>query len=153
MPTKSKNSRTKLGTIAPDTIAAIRHLHEMFDFAEKHLKKLPGAREPEVRIDVTSVVWHPDHDEEQRTEYDLAYNGSIVVERYEFVHAPDGDERELCGSTPIADFNTSTRINLAKRIPDLIYAAKNSELKVKSAAEEAAAMIEQAISETMEDNS
>ena len=145
---KSKKQKNKKPQrVSTDTIAAIQNLHSMVEKAEVHLKKMPGSREPDCKVEVGSVLWHPDYNDDSESFQLVFEDDSIKVRRTEHDHQFD---RETHSLSSLDEYDTSTRIALARFIPDLIVSAKKSEQRVRTAADDAAAMIEMAIAETME---
>lgn len=141
------SSKPKGRTVSADTVDALKKMDESIEKATRHLKKMPGSREPDARASLNKVLWHPDYCDELES-FDLCFHDETI---------------KVCCTTedPLHDhirqsyheldsYDVSMRLKLCAFVPDLIMAAKSSELKIKQAAEDVIASIEQAIAQTTE---
>ncbi len=137
----------KRPAVSDKAIEAFKGLQEQIESAEKLLRKLPGARTSEAKVWL-SELFPTDHSGDMGTSLELVGDpGELRVCNY-FMNSSNGEEE--CTSKRLVDYSTVTRIEIAKKIPDLIQLARAAEGKVVEAANEAAASIEQAISEHLE---
>lgn len=144
--TESKDSKKpKKSPVSADTIEALQQMDAAIEAATKVLKKLPGSTEPDVYVAV-NFLRHPDY-EDTRTRYQLIHTGeSIRVVRIEIESDQMGEEYEReTNRKSLSEYQIADRIQLTQKIPVLIDKAKNSELKVKTAADSAVADIYKAI--------
>ena len=133
--------------VSEKAIEAFKRLQEQIEAAEKLLRKLPGAKTSEAKVWL-SELFPSDHSSDMGTSLELVGDpGELCVRNY-FFNPNDGEEE--CTSKRLVDYSTITRIEIAKKIPDLIQLARAAEGKVVEAAIEAAASIEQAIFEHLE---
>lgn len=133
--------------IASDTIDVLTRLDAAIAAATKHLKKMPGARKEGVEVDVANVLFH-DEFPCFSDEYVLTLHNDAIQVRNEFMSHPEATTEVT--HKPLDKYDTDTRIQLCKYIPDLITAAKAAEEKVREEAEDAIASIEQAIAMSLE---
>jgi hypothetical protein len=133
--------------VSPRAIESFKRLQEQIEAAEKFLRKLPGARTPEASVLLNDIF--PIGGTNDLGSY-LRLDGTPGELRvcHHFFDNQEGEEDYT--TERLVDFPTVTRIEIAKKIPDLIQIAKASEGKVVKAADEAALIIEQAISEHLE---
>ena len=137
----------KRPAVSDKAIEAFKGLQEQIEAAEKLLRKLPGARTSEAKVSLNEI-FPSEHPEDWGSSLELIGDpGEIRVCSY-FFNSSNGEEE--CSTKRLVDYSTVTRIEIAKKIPDLIQLARAAEGKVVEAANEAAASIEQAISEHLE---
>lgn len=133
--------------ITSDTVDVLTRLDAAIAAATKHLKKMPGARKEGVEVDVANVLVHEEYPC-YSDEYVLTFYNDTIQVRNEFMPHPETDAEVT--RKPLDKYDTDTRIQLCKYIPDLITAAKAAEEKVREEAEDAIASIEQAIAMSLE---
>ena len=133
--------------VSDEAAEAFKGLQDQIEAAEKLLRKLPGSRTSDAKVWL-SELFPEDHPNEIGTSLELLGDpGELRVCNY-FFNSGNGEEE--CITKRLVDYSTVTRIEIAKKIPDLIQLAKTSEGKVVAAAKEAAASIEKAIAQQLE---
>ncbi|KAA5546017.1 hypothetical protein FYK55_03675 [Roseiconus nitratireducens] len=134
-----------MAPISERTRASLDRLNEQIGAAEKVLKTLPGSRHPACEIDVTEELRECDVSDRRCRGY-MRYGS---YEGFLGLHIAHVDSKNMLLSCDAIDdrvaFPITVRIALARRIPELIVIANQSENEVAAAAEEAAAEIEHAI--------
>ncbi|MBU6172275.1 MAG: hypothetical protein KGQ60_00630 [Planctomycetes bacterium] len=137
----------KRSVVSDKAIEAFKGLQEQIEAAEKLLRKLPGARTSDAKV-YLSEIFPQDHSNDMGTSLQLVGDpGELRVCNCIF-NPSDGEEE--CSTKRLVDYSAVTRIAIAKKIPELIQLARAAEGTVVEAAREAAASIEQAISEHLE---
>ena len=137
----------KRPAVSDKAIEAFKGLQEQIEAAEKLLRKLPGSKTSEARVSLYEIFPY-EHPDDRGSLLELVGDpGELRVCHY-FFNSSNGEEE--CSTKRLVDFSTITRIEIARKIPDLIQLARAAEGKVVEAAKEAAASIEQAISEHLE---
>jgi hypothetical protein len=137
----------KRPAVSDKAIEAFKGLQEQIEASEKLLRKLPGARTSEAKVWLTEL-FPVDHSSDMGTSLELVGDpGELRICNY-FFNSSNGEEE--CSSKRLVDYSTVTRIAIARKIPDLIQLARAAEGTVVASANEAAASIEQAISEHLE---
>lgn len=140
--------KPKRPPVSEKAVEAFKGLQEQIEAAEKLLRKLPGARTDEAKIWL-SELFASDDPNDMGTSLELFGDpGELRVCQYYF-NSSSGEEEY--STKRLVDYSTVTRIAIAKKIPELIQLSKAAEGKVVEAAKEAAASIEQAISEQLEE--
>ncbi len=133
----------KKSAISGDILKSITRLHEQIVAAEALLKKLPGSRSE------TAKVWFADlfqSDDPDDLGSNLEYTGEAgICVRHNYFDKSTGFEASRLKR--LQEFPTIVRIEIAKRIPELIQLSKAAEGKVAEDAEAVADSIEQAIAE------
>ncbi|WP_372716067.1 hypothetical protein [Novipirellula sp.] len=133
--------------VSSDTISVLTRLDESIAAATKHLKKLPGAREPETMVSVDCILQNEECPIYCDTYY-LTFHENEIQVCNEYSQNPEAEYKYIYKT--LDKYDANTRVKLCAYIPDLIAAAKAAEEKVREAAEDVIASIEQAIAESME---
>ncbi len=135
----------KKSAISGDVLKSITRLHEQIVAAEALLKKLPGSRSEAAK------VWFQDlfqSDDPNDLGSNLEYTGEAgICVRHNYFDKSTGDDAFRLKR--LQEFPTIVRIEIAKRIPELIQLARAAEGKVAADAEAVADSIEQAIAEQL----
>jgi hypothetical protein len=129
--------------VSNSAIQSFQKLHEQIEAAEKILRKLPGARLEETRICVSGILVNENANVEAHLLFD-GNPGELTIE-YEYLNGRNANES--IEMVRLVDLVTTKRIEVARKIPDLLSIAKDAEQKVAEMAENAALEIEHAISQ------
>lgn len=126
-----------------DFLKSITRLHEQIVAAESLLRKLPGSRSEEARVWFNDM-FQSDDPNDLGSNLEFTAESGIVVRHNYFDKIAGNDASQL---KRLQEFPTIVRIEIAKRIPELIQLSKAAEGKVAADADAVADSIEQAIAE------
>jgi len=141
-------SKLKPRLISKDTAESLEMLRQHIVLAEQHLSNMPGAYEPRAKVDVGDlfnglalILDSPDY-------FMALRDDSIQIVTATYLGKEDEyDEQD---SKRILDYGTRQKVEFAKRIPDLIRAAKEAEGNLKSESDKAITDIQAAIDQSKE---
>ena len=145
----SSTSKRKPRLVSQDTAESLDLLGKQIQVAEKHLKKMPAAREPGVVVSVSTILSEHHINSENSDSAVLMLTDDGLRVTFTKYSEDEGDYFEYRWER-IDDFPTAVRVELAAIVPELIRAAKKAESKIKKLSDDAIAEIRKAIEETME---
>ncbi len=126
-----------------DFLKSITRLHEQIVAAETLLRKLPGSRSEQAKIWFKDL-FQTDDPNDMGSNLEFTAEAGICV-RHHYCDKVAGIETSQLKQ--LQEFPTIVRIEIAKRIPELIQISKAAVGKVAADAESVADSIEQAIAE------
>lgn len=133
--------------ISRDTAETLELLSKQIEAAQAHLRKMPGAIEPDVWVKVNHLLQTP-QDANSFVDWILVlFETELAAAQVIF----EEERFRVLDVKRLTEFPTRTRIELAAEIPELIRIAKDAESGIRARSSEVITNIEKAIVESMEE--